>query len=158
MKPDNYSDIWGMISKIDYPLTREEIKEQLCDLVTNGRTTSLQDLSARELGRLRKELKERTCGATDNMMLKRKRSIVLRKLNAYGVDTGSWKAINDFVRDKRIAGKPFRELTISELRKLEKKMSAIIANSKKVKRQKPEEIIESKVSVKIEFKVIKNNL
>lgn len=130
---DNYNDIWGMISKIDYPLTRDEIKNLLCDQVSKGRTDSLRDLTDKELFALRKELRSRISSASPGVMLggdlKRKRSIILRKLTAYGVDTQSWRAINAFVSDARIAGKPFKDLTLQDLSRLERKMSAILAKS-----------------------------
>lgn len=155
---DNYNDIWGMISKIDYPLTRDEIKSLLCDQVSKGRTDSLRDLTDKELFALRKELRSRISSTSPSVMLggdlKRKRSIILRKLTAYGVDTQSWRAINAFVSDARIAGKPFRDLTMQELSQLERKMSAILA-----KRQaKPATDIVGKVFGNHgQFKIIKGH-
>ena len=42
-----------------------------------------------------------------------------------GIDTTDWARINDFCRNPRIAGKPFRQITAEELEVLTVKLRAI---------------------------------
>ena len=50
------------------------------------------------------------------------RSVVLKLLQKYGVDTTDWDRVNAFCRDPRIAGKVFALLSIAELEQLSVKL------------------------------------
>lgn len=140
-----YSDIWAMIAQLPGEgLEPEELKEVLVQGVSGGRTTSLRELTGGELAKLRSELMERTGFKPQraNYELRRKRSLVLKQLERYGIDTKNWKAVNEFVKDSRIAGKEFAELDEEELDQLRKKMYAInrkkrVREAEKVNTVKP---------------------
>lgn len=139
----DYKDIWAMLTRIAGPLGKEDLKEIMCESVSDGRTNSLTELSEVELTALRVELKKQTkSGYGSNSDLKKKRGQVLRQMQKYGIDTRNWDAVNAFCRDNRIAGKEFGQLTIDELEELRRKMYSINRknrerNSKKVEVKVP---------------------
>ena len=129
----DYRDIWAELRKL-IARTGEDVaaaKERLAMEVSGGRTTSLRELSGEELSLLREGLRQAT-GSTPTPTRKgspsrrRARSLVLRLLEDYGIDTGDWEAINAFCRDKRIAGKDFGRLDEEELEGLRRKLHAIL--------------------------------
>lgn len=135
----NYKDIWAMLNKVAGPLGKEELKEILCEGVSDGRTNSLTELSEVELNALRVELKKQTkSGYSSSTELKKKRGQVLRQLLKYGIDTRNWDAVNAFCRDSRIAGKEFGQLSIDELEELRKKMYSINRKSREGEEEKVE--------------------
>ena len=54
------------------------------------------------------------------------RSVVLKLLQKYGVDTTDWDRVNAFCRDPRIAGKVFALLSIAELEQLSVKLRVML--------------------------------
>ncbi|WP_308271961.1 hypothetical protein [Prevotella sp.] len=58
--------------------------------------------------------------------LKKARSGVLHQMQLWGVNTADWKAVDAFCKDKRIAGKVFRQLDDEELQALNAKLRAMI--------------------------------
>lgn len=139
-----YSDIWAMINKLAGELETEDLKRVMCESVSEGRTDSLRELTGGELVKLRSELRERTGFKPQraNYELRRKRSLVLKQLERYGIDTENWDAVNAFVSDSRIAGKEFAELDEEELDQLRKKMYSInrkkrVREAEKANRVKP---------------------
>lgn len=129
-----YSDIYAMIGALNSPLGREELKETLCEGVSDGRTTSLRELTSEELGSLCSRLQRETKSKPrqGDKSRKRKRSAVLRLLTDYGVDTKDWGAINAFVSQKRIAGKEFAKLDNDELEALRRKLWAMLRKQRQV--------------------------
>lgn len=97
-------------------------KEDLVLQWTNGRTSSLKEMSEREYTLMIRQLRQQV----DNLEEKKKaRSAVLKQLQLYGIDTTDWDAVDRFCCNARIAGKPFRYLTIPELKTLRVKMLSI---------------------------------
>lgn len=97
-------------------------KEDLVLQWTNGRTSSLKEMSEREYSLMIRQLRQQV----ENLEEKKKaRSAVLKQLQLYGVDTTDWDAVDRFCCTPRIAGKPFRYLTIPELKALRVKMLSI---------------------------------
>ena len=97
-------------------------KEDLVLQWTNGRTASLKEMSEREYTLMIRQLRQQV----ENLEEKKKaRSAVLKQLQLYGIDTTDWDAVDRFCCTPRIAGKPFRYLTISELKALRVKMLSI---------------------------------
>lgn len=97
-------------------------KEDLVLQWTNGRTSSLKEMSEREYTLMIRQLRQRV----DNLEEKKKaRSAVLKQFQLYGIDTTDWDAVDRFCCTPRIAGKPFRYLTIPELKTLRVKMLSI---------------------------------
>lgn len=97
-------------------------KEDLVLQWTNGRTASLKEMSEREYSLMIRQLRQQV----DNLEEKKKaRSAVLKQFQIYGIDTTDWDAVDRFCCNARIAGKPFRYLTIPELKTLRVKMLSI---------------------------------
>ena len=97
-------------------------KEDLVLQWTNGRTSSLKEMSEREYTLMIRQLRQQV----DNLEEKKKaRSAVLKQFQLYGIDTTDWDAVDRFCCNARIAGKPFRYLTIPELKSLRVKMLSI---------------------------------
>lgn len=97
-------------------------KEDLVLQWTNGRTASLKEMSEREYTLMIRQLRQQV----ENLEEKKKaRSAVLKQFQLYGIDTTDWGAVDRFCCNARIAGKPFRYLTIPELKSLRVKMLSI---------------------------------
>lgn len=97
-------------------------KEDLVLQWTNGRTASLKEMSEREYTLMIRQLRQQV----ENLEEKKKaRSAVLKQFQLYGIDTTDWDAVDRFCCNARIAGKPFRHLTIPELKSLRVKMLSI---------------------------------
>lgn len=97
-------------------------KEDLVLQWTNGRTASLKEMSEREYTLMIRQLRQQV----ENLEEKKKaRSAVLKQFQLYGIDTTDWDAVDRFCCTPRIAGKPFRYLTIPELKALRVKMLSI---------------------------------
>lgn len=97
-------------------------KEDLVLQWTNGRTSSLKEMSEREYTLMIRQLRQQV----ENLEEKKKaRSAVLKQFQLYGIDTTDWDAVDRFCCNVRIAGKPFRYLTVPELKSLRVKMLSI---------------------------------
>lgn len=97
-------------------------KEDLVLQWTNGRTSSLKEMNEREYSLMIRQLRQQV----ENLEEKKKaRSAVLKQFQLYGIDTTDWDAVDRFCCNARIAGKPFRYLTIPELKSLRVKMLSI---------------------------------
>ena len=83
-------------------------KETLVSSFTNGRTTSLREMSAKEYETMCVSLEEQTGWKSE---LKKKRSLCLKLMQQLGVDTS--------------AGKPFRKISVEELQNLAVKLRTI---------------------------------
>ena len=117
MARTNYATFYALLK-----LMPGASKEELVLQWTNGRTTSLKEMSAREYSMMIRQLRE----AVENLEEKKKaRSAVLKQIQLYGIDTTDWNAVDRFCASPRIAGKAFRYLTIAELKTLRVKMLSI---------------------------------
>lgn len=97
-------------------------KEDLVLQWTNGRTSSLKEMSEHEYSLMIRQLRQQV----ENLEEKKKaRSAVLKQFQLYGIDTTDWDAVDRFCASPRIAGKAFRYLTIAELKTLRVKMLSI---------------------------------
>lgn len=127
-KKRDYTAIWGLINATRGVLEAEEAKEIAVSEVSDGRTTSLRELSDRELTRLRVQLRAqaKSLAPAKDKTRTRRRSMCLHLMEEYGIDTHDWTRINAFVEDPRIAGKPFGRLSSEELSALSRKLRAMI--------------------------------
>lgn len=117
MARTNYATFYALLK-----LMPGASKEELVLQWTNGRTTSLKEMSAREYSIMIRQLRE----AVENLEEKKKaRSAVLKQIQLYGIDTTDWDAVDRFCASPRIAGKAFRYLTIAELKTLRVKILSI---------------------------------
>ncbi len=125
----NFARFYGLLKEI--PVSdKETLKEQLVSSFTNQRTTSLREMSKNEYNALCAELEKqydhKKAKEMELQELRRHRSNVLHQLQLFGIDTTDWNGINKFCENKKIAGKPFRYLSVEELENLYRKMKMII--------------------------------
>lgn len=117
MARNNYAAFYGLLKSMP-----GASKEDLVLQWTNGRTASLKEMSDREYSLMIRQLRQQV----ENLEEKKKaRSAVLKQFQLYGIDTTDWDAVDRFCCTPRIAGKPFRYLTIPELKALRVKMLSI---------------------------------
>ncbi|NJM14044.1 MAG: hypothetical protein HC896_00425 [Bacteroidales bacterium] len=64
----------------------------------------------------------------------------LRVIRECEVDTNDWQAVNAFMMDKRVAGKPLYELTIDELPVLHRKLHNIRDNKREKQQEQRQQI------------------
>lgn len=122
MKDRNYAIVFAHLRQHPY-VTKEDIALEW----SNGRTSSLRELSDKEYKRLISHLR-RDGEYTEK--LRKARSVVLKLLQEYGIDTRDWGRINAFCSQARIAGKVFAKLRVEELKALSRKMREIISKDK----------------------------
>lgn len=130
----HYKRFYKALAGLPYRGDRNDLKEQLVSDHTDGRTTHLGEMTLEEYNRCCSVMECRV-KLTDEAkrlheQLKRARSIALRLMTDYGVDTTSWEAVDQFCLQPKIAGKRFARLTLDELGRLERKMRAILQKKK----------------------------
>ena len=124
----DYRQFYGLLKEAHPELDRDEAKEMLMDIVSEGRTTSLRELTDAEFAEAIRLLRNLSSNAGKQVRLKKWRSALLHQLQLYGVNTADWGHVDAFCLDPRIAGKKFRQLDAIELELTYQKMKAI--NSK----------------------------
>ena len=125
----NYHRFYASFNRLPCGGDREDMKESIVSSYTNGRTTSLREMSEAEYNAMCAALEQKVnpnARAVYIQKRKRRRSSALHQLQLYGVDTTDWNKVNAFCEQPRIAGKPFRDLDCEELEALTRKMRAII--------------------------------
>lgn len=125
----NYHRFYASFNRLPCGGDREDMKESLVSSYTNGRTTSLREMSEAEYNAMCAALEQKVNPNARALYIqkrKRRRSSALHQLQLYGVDTTDWNKVNAFCEQPRIAGKPFRNLDCEELEALTRKMRAII--------------------------------
>ena len=120
-----YKRFYKLLNRL--PVHDDEMKERLVLQYTGGRTPSLREMTAAEYDTMCNALDHSTADP-QNELRKKKRSIVLHLMQQLGIDTTDWARINAFCRDRRIAGKEFRMLTLEELDSLTVKLRTIRRN------------------------------
>lgn len=125
----NHVDNYGKFYKLLKLLPGAD-KETLVRQFTNERTEHLRQMTQTEYELMCKEM-ERVAGYDERraalLKAKRKaRSGVLHQMQLWGVNTADWKAVDAFCKDKRIAGKVFRQLDDEELQALNAKLRTMI--------------------------------
>lgn len=130
----NYSRFYALAKEKHIDL--EQHKEVLVSQFTDGRTSSLREMTIAEYedmcdclqsGKQRGESSE-----AYQARLRKARSAVLNRMQRLGVDTSdkTFAAVNKFCMNPRISGKPFGLLTIDELEALIPKLEAILRKPK----------------------------
>ena len=99
-KPENYAAFYSLLNRLPTS-DRDALKESIVSQYTEGRTTSLRDMTLKEY------------------------SAAVSAMQKLGIDTADWDWVNAFCRDSRIAGKEFRELDCEALDTLQVKLRAI---------------------------------
>lgn len=126
---ENFSRFYACLNKIPYIGDKEELKSDLVSQGTNGRTSSLKEVTRMEYEKIC-ETMEKICPKTSKAQWqerrRRSRSVCLKLLQKIGVDTTDWNAINNYCKSPKIAGVTFRELDIDALDKLSIKLRMIL--------------------------------
>ena len=118
----SYSRFYGLLTAMP-GVDREDLKRSLVQQWTKGRTESLREMTGPEYEAMCSYL---TGLYQDREDLRWRRSICLKLMQQYGVDTTDWNAVNRFCEDPRIAGKRFARITSEELLGLSKKLRSIV--------------------------------
>ena len=125
----NFARFYTTFNKIPYSGDREDLKKEMVEKVTLGRTDSLREVTKREYQDLCEGLEKiypaNRIKEAVREELRRQRSICLKLMQKLGIDTTDWNRINAFCQDGRIAGKQFRDITSEELEQLSKKLRSI---------------------------------
>lgn len=125
----NYARFYALLKQLPHA-----DKDTLVWQYTQGRTKSLREISKWEYDVMCRDM-ERVVNNDNKVALKqaalrKARSGVLHQLQIYGLDTTDWATVDAFCQNPRIAGKLFRELTITELNEVNKKIRVIIKKQK----------------------------
>ncbi len=135
MSVQNYHRFYASLNRLPGGNT-EDMKETLVSSFTDGRTTSLKEMTQNEYNAMCASLEERT-GWKEQ--LKKKRSLCLKLMQKAGIDTTDWQRINDFCRNPKIAGKEFAQLGVKDLDALQVKLRAIMSKGG-LRPAKPKEV------------------
>ncbi|WP_418450167.1 hypothetical protein [Alistipes sp.] len=121
----NYARFYALLHRL--PMHDDSLKERLVARYTNGRTTSLRQMTGAEYNTM--------CDAMETSLLdpnhaerealRKRRSEALHLMQRLGIDTADWARINAFCRDARIVGKVFAALGPEELGELTVKLRGI---------------------------------
>ena len=129
-KHRNYSTFWALLGKM--PGNDGDLKEQLVETISGGRTTSLQGLSDKEYSELVRWMANqvgkvnKTKPTTEGE--RELRSVVLKLLDKLGIHAinDDWSAVNSFLLDPKIAGRLLYELDEQDLGVLIRKLNSIV--------------------------------
>lgn len=113
----NYARFYGLLKKLP-----GADKETLVYCTTCGRTTSLREMTSEEYDELCASMEELTGW---KVQVKKARSVCLKLMQQLGVDTTDWARVDNFCLNSRLAGKPFRNISIEELEDLAVKLRTI---------------------------------
>lgn len=124
-KERNYARFYGLLKRLP-----GADKETLVEQYTVGRTTHLHKMQEWEYRKMCNDM-ESVVGYDERRRmlrdaLRKARSGVLHQMQLYGIDTTDWSRVDAFCKDRRIAGKRFREMDIEELNALNTKLRMII--------------------------------
>lgn len=134
-KTKNYAWFYSLLKANPYA-----DKESLVLQYTDGRTSSLREMSSAEYEAMCRDLERgsRSRAEEDRTRLKKARSAVLLRLARLGLDTvDNWDGIDAFCMSPKIAGKKFSRLGTDELEALVKKLENILHKGG-LKQERPE--------------------
>lgn len=127
----NYGEFFALLKKL--PGGADGLKEDLVSSFTNGRTTSLRQMTIAEYNSMCASMREGQEKADNKLSpemfrieIKRRRSAVLKRLQKLGVDTTNWTHIDNFCMNSKVAGKVFRKISIEELADLVPKLESML--------------------------------
>ena len=108
----NYKYFYSLLSKIYKDRQeQEQYKEHLVSEVTNGRTTSLKEITKKEYTTLIVLLEDLL---RLNQNIKDARSSTLKLMQKFNIPTYNWDVVNALCMNPRIAGKCFYEISAEE--------------------------------------------
>ena len=119
---NNFHRFYALLNRLHTEGGKEDFKETLVSSFTNGRTTSLREMSVKEYETMCSFLEEQAGWTSE---LKKKRSLCLKLMQQLGVDTSDWARVDNFCQHPRLAGKPFRKIGVEGLQNLAVKLRTI---------------------------------
>lgn len=128
----SYARFWTLLSSMQGD--KEELKAQLVHEFSHGRTVHLREMTVQEYSTMIEAMARQTGQKTRTPyeVLKAARSAALHQMQIMGVNTSDWEAVDRFCEDARIAGVPFRSLTLIQLEDVAVKCRAIRVKSQRV--------------------------
>ena len=100
--------------------------QHLDSMLASYEVSSVKDLTSSQLNELITTLQEKRPTDDNVLTLKRWRSNILTVLTDMGVfKNNNWNEVNEFLMQKKIAGKKLYEMTIPELQQLNVKLKAM---------------------------------
>lgn len=125
VKVKNFARFYACLNGVQ-TVDKEDLKESLVSQFTDGRTSSLREMTIKEYNAMCDSIDPKMDQALrEKSEIKTHRSAVLRRLQLLGVDTTDWNAVDKFCLNSRIAGKQFFHLTVEELKAMIPKLIAI---------------------------------
>lgn len=126
-----YAWFYVLLNKLPYDGDRKDLKKEIVLQYTQNRTDSLKKMTEQEYNTCIRDLtrisQEGPTVTTQRERLRRNRSVCLKLMQMIGINTADWARINNFCQHPRIAGKPFAQITVEELRLLAVKLRSIKA-------------------------------
>lgn len=118
----------GKIRKFYWLLGQLNMRAHKADILSGYGVESTKGLQEAEMDEILNTLQDKMKTTSVSKSIRAKRSIVLDLLTKLGVyqNSGSWARVNDYLSNNRIAGKLLFELNEEELKKLIKKLRAIL--------------------------------
>lgn len=121
-KVTNFRRFYAALKEIQYTGDREELKKEIVEQYTWGRTCHLHEMTREEY--------ENCCAALEKLSglkekVRKARSLCLKLMQKLGIDTTDWSRVDEFCTDARIGGKAFRLLRLEELEALQVKLRSI---------------------------------
>lgn len=134
----NYAEFYALLNKL--PGACSGLKEDLVLQFTNGRTSSLREMSEKEYIAMCASMRNSGNGMDEKAFsdeIKRRRSAALKRMQQLGIDTTVWANVDNFCMTPRIAGKRFAKLTIEELAALVPKLESMLQKDEKKRMNVP---------------------
>lgn len=125
----NFARFYTLLNRMPYVGDKEDLKRELVLQGTNGRTNSLREVSKKEYVAICEAMERVAPGIERDKFaeqLRKSRSVCLRLMQKIGVDTTSWRVVNDYCKSPKIAGADFRVLSIDDLDRLSLKLRMIL--------------------------------
>lgn len=125
----NFARFYTLLNRMPYVGDKEDLKRELVMQGTNGRTNSIREVSKKEYVSICEAMERVAPGIERDKFaeqLRKSRSVCLRLMQKIGVDTTSWRVVNDYCKSPKIAGADFRVLSIDDLDRLSLKLRMIL--------------------------------
>ena len=110
---------------------KEDLKRQMLFNLTGGRTTSVRELSQKELDIICNNLSHTTNQAENELLMRNKRSIVLKLATSTGIkEPDSWTKFNGWMLKFSVLKKELHAYNLDELDQLTRQFRALESNYK----------------------------
>ena len=109
----------------------EETRHEMVYRFTGGRTTSIRDLTGKELEEFCNRLQNQVTSADMEILMRQKRSTVLTIATRTGIkEANSWSKFNHWMENSSIFKKPLNQYSFEDLDQLIRQFRGLEANYK----------------------------